>query len=210
MTDGLNRQFMRNPPDFLGRIWAIDVPNAAFIQVDADGIGTFDLVINPRASLGTRSVILRPFRRNWHNWRLLAHPIRAYYLPSVPNRSPTLRLGTRADYFFTDTIQGCMFAAYGDDRNHLTVMHANALNIGGQEELTRQAGEIRAGDHAYTMILDPATYRTAPDEHPGDWQAEMVTVTVVGWRRNDGWHFYHRRRHDPYGGAREVFDVDEL
>jgi hypothetical protein len=111
----------------------------------------------------------------------------------MANKIVTMNLGSESNYFFTDTISGCQFMAYGNDRHNLAVSHSNALTIGGMTVYSSQAKLIRSLHYPITIIYGPQNYRA------GLRQGEVeggVTATIIGWRLGDGWHFYARRRYD--------------
>lgn len=186
MSNGLNQRFKLNPVEFLSSYWDINSSQPQYgigYGIDVNGIACLDLhEIAPetaaikKAASGFSSLVAEA-------------SIKAYYLPAQVDKTTSLQLGRDADYFFTDTITGCQFMAYGNNRHNLTVCHVNALNR-GDAKYDEEAAEIKSAGYPVQIIYGKRQYQSglAPLDAP------EVVVTVVGWRRADGWHFYQRRR----------------
>jgi hypothetical protein len=187
MSNGLNQRFKLNPVDFLSSYWDINSSQPQYgvgYGIDLNGIAYLDLShhSDETAAIKKADSGVLAFLGN-------EAPIKAYYLPAHYDRTTTLQLGRDADYFFTDTITGCQFMAYGNNRHNITVCHVNALNRGNAAYDT-EATEVRQANYPVEIIYGKRQYQG--DLSPLD--APEVVVTVIGWRRADGWHFYQRRR----------------
>lgn len=187
MSNGLNRRFMRDPVAFLSSYWDI---NAAQPQhgegygIDANGIAYLDL-----SEYSPQTV-----RVSKAGTGLLASlsgetPVKAYYLTSKVDRTKAMVLGSDCDYFFTDAITGCQFMAYGNTRHNVTVCHVNALTEGAAVYRS-EAARVQSAGFPIEIIHGQSQYQAGLPEA----QRPHVVVTVIGWRRADGWHFYERRR----------------
>jgi len=196
--DGLNLLFMQNPVQFLsGNIWDINSTGINGVGIpkynlDQDGIGSFDLY---RAG-NPNTVILRDsseygFIQQSFTDFFTERFIKAYYLNAVADKLKSLVLGDKADYFFTDTIQGCSFFVLGNNRHNAIAQHMNALY---NPPLTLRNAEQAVLNSPTPLRISYGT----PDYQQGGLNAgelgSSVVVTVFGWRRADGWHFYRRRR----------------
>lgn len=196
---GLNYQFKRDPVAFLSLYWDINSSQSQYGEgygINAKGIANLDLVYFSPQSVGIAKA------------RGKQKPIKAYYLAAEAAKAKALVLGDDCDYFFTDTITGCQFMAYGKSRRNVRTVHTNAKvtrkSDGGFRELTTremklsykvEADAVRALDLPFKLVFGPPNYRAGLNQ--GE-TLENVVVTVIGWRRDDGWHFYTRRRlNDP-------------
>jgi hypothetical protein len=207
MSDGFNKEFMAGPVQFLSKddVWdinstGINGAGKANYILDEYQIGKFDL---ERYSDTTISL------KNYIGGKT-GHSIKAYYLNAKANTTQKISIGSDADYFFTDTIQGCTFAAYGNTRRDMIVEHINRLND-GQQAYTKEETAIRAMNVPVTIIYGAANYRVGGLRQLANGKFERgedVVVTVFGMRKKDGnWHFYARRRLNAWkdqGGKRAI------
>ena len=193
MSEGLNQRFTANPEQFLTSVWDINSSQAQAgngYVLDQNGVGSFDLV----AYCANTVRIVSP-NASFFGRFLAETPIRAYYLPSAGDQTTRMQIGTHVDFFFTDTITGCQFQAYGSSRTILVVEHVNALTI-DPRTYAREALRVRGLRKPFTVIYGADDYRSGGFRH-GETTGNTV-VTVIGWRRGDGWHFFARRRlNDP-------------
>lgn len=199
MANGLNTAFKANPINFLAANMNVQSSNYAAARADGSAIynyelnmekiGSFD--IRPGARQGTTNLYQ-------HNGGWLSEAtIKAYYLNARTDLTVEMPLGNNADYFFTDTITGCSFIAWGTSRHNLIVMHANALNL-GKTEYMKQVLKVRALKPKFLIVY---TYQ---DYQKGVLRGEdpsMVVTTLCGKRLGDGWHFYTRSYIGIGGGA---------
>jgi hypothetical protein len=110
-----------------------------------------------------------------------------------PEQDQQLHHLGHADYFSTDTITGCSFMAFGNNRQNFVVSRANsfepakaAIPLATQEQsiMSLAVGvNIVHGATQYRAFTLKANATVKPED-----------ITVIGWRRSDGWQFYARRR----------------
>lgn len=192
---GLNLQFINNTQGFMdaqsGITSSQNLPGTRY-SLDANSVGVFDL------QMGNHNVpSLEPFNRSLTSPRLMANPIKAYYLVSHPNATRSIVISNHANFFFTDTLTGCLFSAYGASRFNLTVEHTNALTLGAAN-LQNHRTQIQNQHHAVTLFFGPDEYRNHPSM-PANADPMMMIATVVGKLTGNGWVFYGRVR--DAGGA---------
>lgn len=186
MTDGLNQQFKLDPERFLSSRKSIDTTktqHGSGYAIDARGIVSLDMTAYSPSQVAVAQAASGFFSSVFNE-----PPIKAYYLPAQYNTTQSMRLGDDCDYFFTDIITGCQFMAYGNSRHDLTVAHVNALDRGAVV-YDREAAGVRAQRFPIEIIHGQRQYRADLSEEDG---ANSV-VTIIGWRRADGWHFYARQ-----------------
>ena len=114
----------------------------------------------------------------------------AYYLPWQPNSTRTMLLGDKADFFITDTMNGCTFAFGPGGKPRVAHVNFNTFN----EERDRQEGrpidqghmnaEVQRVISGGAIALRKADYTTA----------NFPNVTVLGVRRNGQWTFVYQKR----------------
>ena len=189
----VNARFRWNPKAILDAYWDINSSQNAmgtYYTINSMGIGYFEL-----EEYGATTLRLLP-----------GNEIKAYYLASSYGEKKTLLLQDQADYFFTDTITGCQFAAYGNDRQRMTVVHSNYLNAPSANAqsmaYSQDATQVRLGRFDNTAIFGQRNYRKG-GFRPGE-DASNTVVTVIGWRKDDGWHFYARRRLNEHNNRRAL------
>lgn len=159
-----------------------------YYPLDANNVGTFDL---QEGRHGDAQLV--KFKRKFFKPRFFAHPIRAYYLASSYNQTRTISITNHAEVFFTDTLTGCLFAAYGPNRFNLTVEHTNAFSLGQPAILARRA-LIAGWGNAVTLFYGPQEYRNHP-QMPANADPMLMIATVVGiLDPANGWTFYGRVR----------------
>ncbi len=115
------------------------------------------------------------------------HPIKAYFLPWGTGMTFCGKLGNKADYFFTPTVNGCTFAYNGAAANP-SVAHSNFVNnqIIDQNAIDNDLVAKFGAAPARTLIK--ATYKQAPVPNVAD----DYRATVIGIRTANGWSFYYQ------------------
>jgi hypothetical protein len=199
VSNGLNAAFKASPVNFLTAHLNIQSSNFAATRangtpiynytLDPHNVGSFNIV--PGARVGTTNL-------SQHDGSIFTESaIKAYYLNARTDQTEQIGIANRADYFFTDTITGCAFIAWGTSRAALTVCHINALNL-GKTTYMKKALEVRALKPAFLIIYSYQDYQKGvlAGEDPS-----MVVTTVCGKRLGDGWHFYTRSYIGIGGGA---------
>lgn len=134
---------------------------------------------------------------------LFSHRFKAYYLPYRPNDVRTMRLDPQefppgADFFFTDTINGCSIAAGPGAAPK--VGHFNRT-VGGVAGAMIDQGaidhDIGAAFSGGTVIkLTKGSYKTTVDGSKASVGAE---ATFVGIRQGNRWDFFWQGPRDLAG-----------
>lgn len=117
-----------------------------------------------------------------------------YYLPWQPNSTKTMVIGDKADFFITDTMNGCTFAAGIGGTVRVAHVNYNTFNADGDREegLPIDQGHM---DNEVQRVMGAATpgvalrkagYTIANGDFPN--------VTVVGVRRAGLWTFAYQKR----------------
>lgn len=117
-----------------------------------------------------------------------------YYLPWQPNSTKTMVIGDKADFFITDTMNGCTFAAGMGGTVRVAHVNYNTFNADGDREegLPIDQGHM---DNEVQRVMGAATpgvalrkagYTIANGDFPN--------VTVVGVRRAGLWTFAYQKR----------------
>lgn len=120
----------------------------------------------------------------------------AYYLPWRPNSTLSMVLGDKADFFITDTMNGCTFAFGPGGSPRVAHVNYNTFNDAGVRE------EGRPIDQGF---MNQEVQRVLPGGAHGTLRkADYLTnsfpnVTVIGVRRNGQWTFVYQKR--DYVGA---------
>ncbi|MBL9050250.1 MAG: hypothetical protein JNK19_09085 [Tabrizicola sp.] len=117
-----------------------------------------------------------------------------YYLPWQPNSTKTMVIGDKADFFITDTMNGCTFAAGTGGTVRVAHVNFNTFNDDGLREEGRpiDQGHMDAevnrvmGIGTPGVALRKANYLVANGDFPN--------VTVVGVRRGGMWTFAYQKR----------------
>jgi hypothetical protein len=180
MAGGFNKLFgaTRNNPDpsrFLGE---------HVIMVVSHGMATGPCDLDLVAIAGPEGhAQLRPFVRR-SRW---SHPLQSYFLKSANDPLHQIQqLPNNVKFFFTDTLTGCQFLAYGANRTTVTVEH----NV--PETVDFNVRWINAQTFAYQIRVAPGFGYGADD-----------VANVVGVRLAIiGWQFYYQTR--ALGGAIQV------
>jgi len=213
MTDGLNARFMKDPFAFLDSddVWDINSTgvNGAFqpiYKLDQNSVGSFDLHRTANTTVNLRDKSAVSFWATSATDFFTEPYIKAYYLNSILNKTNSFSISSHADYFFTDTITGCSFMAFGNNRQNVVVSHANAFEPAKVTiPLATQEQSIVSLPVATKIVYGATQYRTFTPKANTVVKPEDVIVTVIGWRRSDGWHFYARRRVNGWGGGQNVY-----
>ncbi|MFC3085433.1 hypothetical protein [Tabrizicola soli] len=117
-----------------------------------------------------------------------------YYLPWQPNSTKTMVIGDKADFFITDTMNGCTFAAGIGGTVRVAHVNYNTFNADGDREegLPIDQGHMDSevqrvmGAATPGVALRKAGYTIANGDFPN--------VTVVGVRRAGLWTFAYQKR----------------
>lgn len=117
-----------------------------------------------------------------------------YYLPWQPNSTKTMVIGDKADFFITDTMNGCTFAAGMGGTVRVAHVNYNTFNADGDREegLPIDQGHMDSevqrvmGAATPGVALRKAGYTIANGDFPN--------VTVVGVRRAGLWTFAYQKR----------------
>lgn len=206
MTDGLNAKFIQNPVDFLDSdgVWDINSTgiNGAFqpiYKLDQNNVGSFDLYRTSNTTVNLRDNSAVSFWSSPADF-FKEPTIKAYYLNSILNKTNSFTISGHADYFFTDTITGCSFMAFGNTRQNLVVSHANAFEPAKAAiPLAAQEQSIASLPVGVKIVYGATQYRAFTPKANTVVKPEDAIVTVIGWRRSDGWHFYARLRVNGWG-----------
>lgn len=193
MSNGYNTQFKNNPAQFMSGLWwdinstGINGAGQPNYAIDVNNVGALDLFSRRNGTVEIRNFAATGFMDR----AFFETAVDAYYLNSRANNTVRINVLRHAEYFFTDSLTGCSFIAYGRSRNSLVCEHVNSLN-GGAIPLRRAELAARMGNHAICIVYGALEYR-AGGLRPGE-RGEDVVATVFGRRLADGWHFYARRR----------------
>jgi hypothetical protein len=209
MAGGKNKEFMEDPVAFQ-RIYSITKQGAENLNADANNVAFIDLRGDRFRGAGLSRVFMEYYgtrhqitnRQRLENTRprryLGAWPVKAYFLTAGAGAEISFPISNHADYLFTYELSGCLFAAYGADRNNLTVEHSNYLNVAARaarEQRYRNRVNTIAGDgHAFCRILTPHAPAALPPPGPGV-DRQMIAypggAELIGVLEGDGWHFYY-------------------
>jgi len=211
MTDGLNARFTKDPVAFLDSdgVWDINATgvNGAFqpiYKLDQNNVGSFDLYRTSDSTVNLRDKSAVSFWATSATDFFKEPTVKAYYLNSILNKTNSFTVSTQADYFFTDTITGCSFMAFGSNRLNLTVSHANAFEPAKVViPLTTQEQTVQNSPCAVKIVYGASQYRAFTAKANTVVKPEDAIVTIIGWRRSDGWHFYARRRVNGWGSGNQ-------
>jgi hypothetical protein len=181
MADGNNRKFMQNPEEFM-RTHTMAVRGSIEAPVLRRGIMAIDLV-----PVTTQGILLEDYTQREHKFG--AQPVKAWYLPSTVDDTSTLGIDNQCRYMFTDALSGCLFAAYGDNGQALTVEHVNNIHREGESLMETRAKLILKSNYPYCKILSPC----------GDFHDRRVKTYslgqasyVVGVYMNGSWEFIYK------------------
>ena len=130
----------------------------------------------------------------------------AYYLPWRPNSTLTMVLGDKADFFITDTMNGCTFAFGAGGKPRVAHVNYNTFNEAGDRE------EGRPIDQAH---IDAEVQRLFPGAVGALRKADYLTssfpnVTVVGVRRNGQWTFVYQKRDYLGTAANKLYELKSV
>jgi hypothetical protein len=193
MSNGYNTSFKNNPVQFMSGLWwdinstGINGAGQANYALDVNSVGDLDLFSRRNSTLELRDFANVSF---WDR-NIFETSVRAYYLNSRVDNTVRINVLRHAEYFFTDTLTGCTFIAYGNSRAGLVCEHVNSLN-NGSAPLRRAELAARMRNSPVCIIYSALDYR-AGGLRQGE-RGEDVVATVFGRRLADGWHFYARRR----------------
>ncbi|WP_370979801.1 hypothetical protein [Agaribacterium sp. ZY112] len=111
-----------------------------------------------------------------------SHRFSAYYLPFMNNDFRTMTLGDKADYFFTDTMNGCSFAC-GPGKSP-KIGHFN--RVSGQNDVIDQNAIDRDIQGQFPGGVLKSLTKTDYKAGIGD------AASLFGIRKNGIWHFYYQ------------------
>lgn len=118
---------------------------------------------------------------------LFSKRINAYYLPFKAGEGHTITLGTRADYFFTPTLNGCSLIIGTGNNPRVSHINLQRQKMIHQGDIDTMAIFLH-GTNIYATVkksaYNPRTTRPAKNDL-SNYQA-----IVVGFRVNRQWDFY--------------------
>lgn len=116
-----------------------------------------------------------------------------YYLPWMPNSTKTMVIGDKADFFITDTMNGCTFAAGTGTTVRVAHVNYNTFNAEGvrQEGLPIDQGHMDAEVNRVMGVGAAVALRKA---QYADLGGGFPNVTVIGVRQDGHWRFVYQRR----------------
>lgn len=159
-------------PTESAKVWPVQLRRKAGVSCSHRGVDMPCWEVAPAGSLGGGMVL-------------------AYYLPWRPNSTLSMVLGDKADFFITDTMNGCTFAFGPGGQPRVAHVNYNTFNDEGVRE------EGRPIDQAF---MDQEVQRVLPGGTAGVLRkANYVTpnfpnVTVIGVRRHGRWKFVYQKR----------------
>lgn len=194
MAGGANKQFTSNVRDFLTNnvlIVSLGGQNDLADRYRAGAALLVDLVKSPSMgglnAAGKSIPVYEVLKANGPP-STHSHRFRAYYLPYRGNDIRTMRLdpadhgNADADYFFTDSLNGCSFAA--GPGAHPKVGHFNRT-VGGVDGAPIDQATI---DHDIgAEFAGGAMHRIEKTDYKND---AADYATVLGVRNNAGWNFW--------------------
>jgi hypothetical protein len=114
----------------------------------------------------------------------------AYYLPWRPNSTLTMLLGDKADFFITDTMNGCTFAFGAGGKPRVAHVNYNTFNEEGERAEGRPIDQAHMDAEVQRLFPGAVTALRKADYHT----ASFPNVTVVGVRRAGVWKFVYQKR----------------
>lgn len=190
MAGGENTKFMTQKSAYLDHTFLIWKGSQA---VTTKGIYEFDLQrvstpISDSSGEQVQGCELIPMATRGKQVSKSTQPILAYFLPYQPDQAFHHRLVDDVDYCFTPTLNGCTFVV-GSGKTPL-ISHYNYVDDPKSPNPKIDQEKIDAAIEARykhgTTAIKRADYK--------DGDADDYNVTVVGFREEDGWHFYYQRR----------------
>jgi hypothetical protein len=198
MSGGANDLFITNPRNFLkNNILIVNISNNAnhgkFPVPQAGGNCGQTITVNISKSKDDRGQIGKSTTcpvyyvdEQVGAKNTYSHAFTAYYLPYHNNNFATMNLGTAADVFFTDSMNGCSFGR--DNTGNPRVAHLNYT----EKKVEGAAIDQTAIDNQFDRLFGPnGGQRFVRDQYktgPGDY------VTLVGVRANGQWTFMYQHR----------------
>jgi hypothetical protein len=202
MSGGANKDFLANPVGWMrNNLLIIDIQTGGMdtsaanrgyiLKYDQGALVTCNIDRDASRTAqvtggGTRQVYrVKEATGTAHKY---SHRFQAYYLPFFSNAFRTMRLDPAlfppgADFFFTDTVNGCSFA--GGPGQNPKVGHFNrtvgGVDPGAAIDQAAMNNDIAAEFGMGTDVkLTKATYKPGATHY----------ATVFGIRNNAGWDFY--------------------
>ncbi len=120
----------------------------------------------------------------------------AYYLPWQPNSTRTMQLGDKADFFITDTMNGCSFGFGPGGNPRVAHVNYNTFNAEGVREEGKPIDQAQIDAELKRLFPTAVTALRKADYST----ANFPNVTVIGVRRHGQWKFVYQKR-DYLGSA---------
>lgn len=198
MSGGANKQFLSNVSNFLANnILVVNISNNAnskkFMVPQNGGNCGHLITVNISKSKydkgtidGGRTCPVYQVDEETGKIGKYSHAFSAYYLPYANNNFATMTLGNAADFFFTDTMNGCSFGR--DNTQNPTVAHLNYTK-GKVEGAEIDQSQI---DSKFDSLFGQGNGRRFKKSDYKKGVADYVTL--VGVRMNGQWQFLWQRR----------------
>ncbi|MCK7595842.1 hypothetical protein M0G74_01000 [Microbulbifer sp. CAU 1566] len=198
MSGGANKSFLSNPISFLrNNVLTIDVQSMVTTPSQNGGLANYSAKHN-QGGLVTVNIAKDPVNKGLKSTGSAAvaykvseasgapskysHQFSAYYLPFMNNDFRVMNLGNAADFFFTDTMNGCSFACGAG--NPPKIGHFN--RVSGPNDMIDQnaidgdiSGQFPGG---VLKSLKKTDYKNDVGE----------AASLVGVRTNGTWAFYYQ------------------
>jgi hypothetical protein len=114
----------------------------------------------------------------------------AYYLPWRPNSSLSMVIGDKADFFITDTMNGCTFAFAPGGQMRVAHVNYNTFNDAGEREEGKPIDQGHMNAEVNRLIGPGAPALRKADYATGNFP----NVTVIGVRHGGIWKFCYQKR----------------
>jgi hypothetical protein len=203
MSEGANKSFLADPLGFLNAniivphntLQSVALGQPKIIKVNLEPDTTGNTCINAAGQNVSmfRATGVQGLRSPASN------AFQAYYLPYMNNTTKQMNLGNAANFFFTDKIDGCTFAAGTGQGQAPLVAHLNQQRADGtidQPALDTTVANVFAAAPGYRQLSLPDYI--SPEEQlmktDPTAAAAKTHVTVIGIRNGTGWVFYFQRR----------------
>jgi hypothetical protein len=117
----------------------------------------------------------------------------AYFLPWYPNSTKEMVLGTAADLFLTDTMNGCSFGYGPGGTPRVAHLNYNVQNSEGVREEGLAIDQTHINSEINRIFPGGATTLKKAD-YAVNTDGQFPNVTVIGVRDNGMWRFVYQRR----------------
>jgi hypothetical protein len=168
MSGGLNRQFRASPTQFMQTHAFNTQPDNSLVTVQPGVIELNLMAEGTFNKLSVTTVKKAPKDKN-----VASHAFKAYYLPWIGKETPSLQLGTEADYFFTAAITGCRLI----------------IGAGTLPRITHVDGGFYNDAKMNAMCATRSNGSNFGSERCWD-NGEFYGTVVVGVRDTGGWTFH--------------------